>query len=247
MYKIILKAVSGSISHGLDTKDSDTDYSGIFLYPTKTMLRINKPKRMTFDTRHPGILKDEVIGSDFSFHEIEKFMSMASKCNPSILEILFSGVYERVTWEGKLLVDNKNIFLNKIAYFSYFQYAEGQAKKLAKYGYFPEVGRSDRRQEKHCRHMFRLLQQGDELLSTGNITVKVSNPKEIMELGKLPVTEAIQEFYKRVNELEAKYLVSKNPHVFNEKVVLPDVPDIELINKILYKIRMSNLVLESVK
>lgn len=156
-------------------------------------------------------------------------MQLAVKGNPTILEMLFLDGYLQLTKAGKMLVDNRHLFLSNVIYKSYGGYALSQARKLNARGGTYGSGRSNR-YEKHTRHCFRLLYQGKELLETGTLTVRVS-PKmreELFAIGKMSPDQIIDKFEKEFSEFD------------KIQSVLPDKPDMVAINKLLLKIRKGN-------
>lgn len=145
---IILEGICGSKAYGLDTETSDEDIKGIFVVPTPQVL---------------GILgysetKDHV-DPDWTYHVVSKFISLAMKANPTILELLFLTEYNILTEYGKLLVDNRSLFLSNTVKHSYGGYALSQARKLNIRGGTYGNGRN-KRFSKHSRHCLRLLYQG---------------------------------------------------------------------------------------
>ena len=218
---IILKAVCGSRAYGLDNEQSDTDYKGVFVTPTREILSINSPKD-TYDGK-------DADGNDFCYYEVQKFIKLALGCNPTILEILFLTGYSKLEPMSKMLVDNRHLFLSNIAREKYYGYAYSQMHKLVtRDGSFGN-GRNNR-YEKHARHCYRLLYQGKELLETGNLTVTVSPEvrEELFAVGKLPPNKLVDKFAEERTKFDAI------------KSVLPDKPDYEGVNKLLLKIRKGN-------
>ena len=212
MSKIILKAIVGSRAYGLDTPESDTDVMGIFVVPTKQILGIY------------GITETIVRHNpDETFHEVGKFVHLALKGNPTILELLFADQYLTLTEEGKLLIANRKSFLSNVIFKTYAGYALSQAHRLKK------RGDDFVRYSKHARHCFRLLQQGRELLETGELHLKVKNRDELFEIGKLPPDKLLKKFEKELKRFD------------QIKSVLPDKPDYDRINDVLLQIRMMNL------
>jgi predicted nucleotidyltransferase len=222
---IILEGLVGSRAYGLDTEHSDHDIKGVFVAPTQKILSLYKVKEaIDNNQRDRTINPDE---DDWAYYEIEKFLRMAMQCNPSVLELLYLDGYLTQTKFGKMLVDNRHLFLNNTARKSYTGYVFSQAMKLnaqgGKYG-----GGKNNRYEKHTRHLFRLLQQGRELLTTGTVTVRVTNRDELFAYGKLTPNEVINLFTEKIAEF--KGLDS----------VLPDKPNKAEINKLLLRIRKGN-------
>lgn len=215
--KIILEAIVGSTVYGLATEDSDIDILGVYVAPTRDILSIHKPQ----DT----IVKHD---PDIAYHEVEKYMRLAIKCNPTILELLFMDKYEKITDEGRLLIKIRHLFLNTAIYNSYGGYAIQQARKLNRRGHSFDSSTKNRT-EKHARHCYRLLLQGSQLLKECNLSVQVNNPKEIFAFGKLPVDEMVEKFETEYKKFRA---ISTS---------LPKEPNYALINDTLLKIRDMNV------
>lgn len=219
---IILEGITGSRAYGLDTADSDTDIKGIFVAQTADLLSLYNVKE-TYDTKDGA--KDE-NGNDFCYHEVGKFIKLAMGGNPTILELLFLDGYLELSKFGKMLVDNRHLFLSNTVRKSYYGYAYSQMHRLVtRDGEFGN-GKNNR-YEKHARHCYRLLYQGKELLETGKITVRV--PPEVREelfaVGKLSPNELVDKFTEEKEKFDTM------------ESVLPDQPDKEAINKILLRIR----------
>jgi predicted nucleotidyltransferase len=75
---ILLQAVTGSVAYGLETDASDIDRHGVFLIPTRRLLGIFPPE-LTLVTTAP----------DSTSHEVGKFVRLAAKANPTVLDLLF--------------------------------------------------------------------------------------------------------------------------------------------------------------
>jgi len=218
--KVILKALVGSHLYGLDHEDSDYDYHGIYVEPTSKILSLHKPE----DTR---VTKNP----DTTMHEVEKFMRLAAKGNPTILELLFCPEYEIYTEEAQWLHDYRDAFLSNAIRASFGGYAYQQAVKLQKreneglIGFNPAV---KKRYAKHARHCFRLLRQGKELMETGTLNPVLSNPEEYFAIGRLPVETLVHKFHDEYEIFKAT------------KSVLPEEPNWEQLDRILLQIRSMN-------
>lgn len=215
--KIILQAIGGSHAYGLDTESSDVDRYGVFVEPLSSVISL-KHFTESIVTNDP----------DVSLHEVGKFVRLAAQGNPTILDQLFMPEYEIMTWEGERLVKFRGLFLSKRIYKSYGGYAIDQVRRLNNRddGSFSSEHRN--RYEKHARHCFRLLQQGRQLLETGNLNVRVDNREELFEIGKLPPSDLMTRFeteFKKFDQIETK---------------LPDLPDYDKINDLLLAIRSVN-------
>jgi hypothetical protein len=133
---------------------------------------------------------------------------------------------------GKLLVDNRKIFLStKAVTNAYRGYALGQAKKLSNRQEEGLVGYDSalkNRFAKHTRHCFRLLLQCRQLLETGELNVRVTPEQRewLFKMGEQTPETVVDAFIAEDAKLED--IVS----------VLPDEPDWKAIDALLYKIRM---------
>jgi predicted nucleotidyltransferase len=168
---IILQAITGSVAYGLATEHSDIDRHGIYLAPTRQLLGISPPEQTIVTTR-----------PDSTFHEVGKFVLLATKANPTILEQLFLDRYEVLHPAGQLLIDHRHLFLSTRVRYSHGKYAMSQVRQLQARGdKFSSATRN--RTAKHARHCFRLLQQGRQLLETGTLSVRVDNREELFAIG----------------------------------------------------------------
>jgi len=212
--KIILSGVVGSQAYGMATPASDEDRLGIVLLPTHSLIGLDSPTE-TWSTTNP----------DLTLHELGKFMRLAAKANPTILDLLWLVDYDIAHPAGVRLVEQRSLFLSTEAVRRAFGgYALDQARALERRG---DSFSSDTRKRtaKHARHCFRLMRQGEELLRTGTMTLHVPNREELFALGELPVVEIIARFHEAYARFEAA------------PSILPDVPDRMAINALLLEIR----------
>lgn len=212
---ICLLGLDGSRAYGTNHEDSDYDYKGIYLGTTEQLISLNKPKPQY------EIKKDD-IGLDMIIYEIEKYIRLAMKGNLTILQLLYLDKYNIKTDIGDELVANRELFLGATHIRnSYAGYAMSQIMYLKR----NHVFRDSKKIEKHLFHCFRLFDQGQELLETGKITVKVKDPDKLLRISKMSEEEATKAFEIRDKEFRAC------------KTVLPDLSNDYLINKLLIKLR----------
>jgi predicted nucleotidyltransferase len=134
----ILLSLAGSKSYGTDHPLSDTDYKGILVPPRRYYL---SPFR-GFDqalfkgsgetgrlSEISGQVEADVEGCIFG---LQKFVKLASACNPNVVELLFVDEEHIVkqTEEGKELRKNRNIFLSQAACKTFTGYAMSQLKRI---------------------------------------------------------------------------------------------------------------------
>lgn len=164
----------GSQGYGLATPESDIDVRGIYVAPTKDLLGLKEV---------PQVLTATKI--DMQLYEIGKFMQLALKSSPNALEILWApDIY--LDNHGLVLRAQRQEFLSEpFVRRSYGGYASGQ---------FRLALNAPHRKEKAFRHMFRLYEQGLDLLTTGDMTYQVKDPDRIREMAKLPDDKVEAEF-----------------------------------------------------
>lgn len=162
----ILKVIVGSQAHGLATSESDYDYRGVFVMPTEKILSIGG---ITTETRW---MEGE---NDDTQWELGKFLTMATKSNPTVLECFLAptvslggGASERDARFGAELRELFPYVWNSVDVMNAFiGYGHNQRKKF--------FDLKDVRPHKYAVAYLRTLYQGWELLTTGTFTVKISD------------------------------------------------------------------------
>lgn len=119
MRKTILKTLVGSRSHGLHNEDSDFDFRGVSLEKTSSMMSLGYKN-------HPV---SWIEGKeDQTSYELGHFLQLATKSNPSILEVLVAPVEEK-TKEGEDLRALFPCLWNSVdVYNSFTGYSHNQQK-----------------------------------------------------------------------------------------------------------------------
>lgn len=118
--RIILLTIGGSHAYGLNNKDSDLDIRGVALHSKEELLGTSNFEQF---------LNQE---TDTVIYSISKFISLASQCNPNIIEILGcrDEDYLYISPLGQLLLDNKDLFISKKAAKSFSGYATSQLRRI---------------------------------------------------------------------------------------------------------------------
>lgn len=102
--RLILLALTGSHSYGLSLPSSDKDYKGIFIAPREYYLgtRNIEQKDKGWDEPGNGSFPQLDSNKDTVAYELRKYIMLASKCNPNILELLFENpkYYEFISPAG---------------------------------------------------------------------------------------------------------------------------------------------------
>lgn len=114
---IIFECIGGSRAYGLDTPTSDTDIRGVFVLP----------KSIYYSLDYIDQINDET--NDTVYYELQKFISLCSKNNPNILELL--NVSDDCVLQKNPIFDQIKLetFLSKQCEKSFANYAFTQIKK----------------------------------------------------------------------------------------------------------------------
>jgi hypothetical protein len=158
----IYSCVMGSRAFGLATDCSDTDRRGVFLAPAPLHWRFDKPPAHV-----QGPAEEQ-----FSW-ELERFLELALRANPNVLECLHSPLVERIDDTGRELLSLREAFLSREAHRTFVRYAIGQRKKLE-----ADVRTQGAPRWKHAMHLLRLLTSCRDLLRTGELVIDVGAERE---------------------------------------------------------------------
>jgi hypothetical protein len=118
---------------------------------------------------------------------VQKFLTLALKGNPTILECLYTPLVEMATPLAHELLTMRHIFLSRRIYGTYNGYVQSQFTKLAHY----HRTRGEIRW-KHGMHLTRLLLAGITALREGYVPVRVDTYREqllAIRHGRLPWDE----------------------------------------------------------
>ena len=117
---IILLGVGGSHAYGTNVEDSDLDIRGVATNRRESII-LGSRFEQSVDT-----------ATDTTIYAFEKLVSLLCNCNPNIIEIL--GLkpehYLYTSNFGRMLLDNRQIFLSKRAVHSFGGYANSQLRRL---------------------------------------------------------------------------------------------------------------------
>lgn len=159
---IIYRCITGSRAYGLDEEGSDTDRRGIYLPPADLHWSLyGIPEQL------------ENHATQESYWEVQKFITLALKANPNILECLYTPLVEFATPLAQDLLAQREIFLSQLVYQTYNGYVTSQFRKLnhhlENYGSI---------KWKHAMHLIRLLLAGITILQQGFVPVSASQHRE---------------------------------------------------------------------
>jgi hypothetical protein len=214
--RVIYRCVVGSRAFGLDDSESDTDRRGIYLPPAELHWSL-------FGI--PEQLENEATQE--AYWELQKFLTMALKANPNVLECLYTPLVETATPLAEELLAMREAFLSRMVYQTYNGYVMSQFKKL----------QTDRRLHgqvrwKHVMHLIRLLLAGITVLRDRYVPVRVEEHREqllAIKRGEFPWEEVDAWRIRLHREFDAAF----------EATSLPERPDYERANDFLIRARRS--------
>jgi hypothetical protein len=211
---IIYRCIVGSRAYGLDTDGSDTDVRGVYLAPAELQWSL-------FGA--PEQFEDNATQS--CYWELQKFLTMALKANPNILECLYSPMVEKITPLGTELIAARQGFLSQMIFQTFNGYAMSQFKKIEQ-----DIRNSGQIKWKHAMHLLRLLLTGAAALRTGVVPVRVETQRDrllAVKRGETSWTE-VDAWRKELHADFERALAETK---------LPERPDYEVANLFLIKAR----------
>jgi uncharacterized protein len=107
------------------------------------------------------------------YWEAQKFVIMALKSNPNVLECLYTPLVEDATPLARQLLEMRDKFLSRMVYQTYNGYVSSQFKKLQ-----ADLRNKGAVKWKHVMHLLRLLLAGVQTLQTGVVPVHVGNHRD---------------------------------------------------------------------
>jgi len=228
---VILRGYRGSVAHNTyedSVTNDDVDVIGVFIPPPDYLFGIKNVETIVREI--PEKTKDKEILWDIVYYSLPKFMRLVVKQNPSILSLLWleEEFYITKTKFGEELIKNRSRLLSKNCYDSYRGYAWSQFKRMTRYS----TGKMGAKRKmlvekfgydvKNASHLIRLLRQGIEVVSTGEIKVCRDDRELLLEIkkGKWPLKKVLDETRRLLEELDEAY----------EKTPLSSRLNVEYIN-----------------
>ena len=228
---VIYKVRMGSHAFGLADDGSDVDERGVFLTPAEWHWSLQPlPEQVEFKVSADGqvVHKDEPgTGTDVCWWELEKFLKLAIKANPNILEILHvpdPHMLHCDAW-GRRLRNLRDAFLSRYLFQTYSGYVLSQFRKMQK-----RHERGEPHRTKHAMHLIRLLHSGIAALRGEGILVDVGEHRAEL----LSIKRGDHSF----DEVHALAL-ELNRH-FQEayaETELPERPDVQRVDEFLIEAR----------
>src|SRR5437588_7295987 len=161
---IVYRCQVGSRAFGLATDDSDDDIQGIYLPPARLHWSLFKlPEQLEFNADD----RDEV------YWELEKFLKLALKANPNVLETLWTPLVLHADEVAQRLREMRQVFLTRYLYKTYSGYVLSQFRRMAS-----AYAKTGTYKAKHAMHLIRLLYSGIEALRSGQVRIDVGEHRE---------------------------------------------------------------------
>lgn len=211
---IIFQCVIGSRAYGLEDDQSDTDRRGFYLPPAHLHWSLyGVPAQL------------ECEETQEAYWEIQKFLILALKANPNVLECLYSPLIEKTTPIADELLKMRSMFLTQLVYQTYNGYVISQFKKMQ-----ADIRNQGQVKWKHVMHLIRLLISGISVLKNGFVPVPVDGYRDnllAIKRGEMPWKETEKWRLSLHSEFEKAFSATK----------LPERPDYEKANAFLVKAR----------
>ncbi len=219
--RVIYRCVIGSRAYGLDDDESDTDRRGIFLPPAELQWSLyGVPEQL------------ECQETQEQYWELQRFLVLALKANPNVLECLYSPLVETKTPLAEELLGMRSIFLSRLVYQTYNGYVMSQFKKMQ-----TDIRNQGQVKWKHVMHLIRLLISGIDVLRKGVVSVRVDEYRErllTIKRGEMTWEETEKWRLALHHEFDSALGATK----------LPERPDYERANSFLVRARRAALLEE---
>jgi hypothetical protein len=155
--RVIYRCVVGSQAYGLADAESDVDRRSIYLPTAELHWSLHGiPEQLENDATQEA------------YWELQKFLILALKANPNVLECLYTPLVEKATPLAEELLGMKSIFLSRMVYQTYNGYVLSQFKKMQ-----ADIRNKGQVKWKHVMHLIRLLLSGIGVLRECFVPVKV--------------------------------------------------------------------------
>ena len=216
--RVIFQCIIGSQAYGLADGESDIDRRGFYLPPADLHWSLyGVPEQLECHETQEG------------YWEIQKFLVLALKANPNVLECLYSPLVEKATPLAAELLGMRDIFLSRLVYQTYNGYVMSQFKKMQ-----ADIRDQGQVKWKHVMHLIRLLISGISVLREGFVPVRADEHREqllAIKRGEM-LWEKTEKWRLALHTEFDKAL---------EETKLPERPDYEKANDFLIKARRAAL------
>lgn len=232
----ILHGYRGSIAHGTFVPSSDP----LSIDDKDTMAVCVPPKDYYLGLSQFGSRgTQEIVRAEWDIvvYELTKTVHLLLKGNPNVLSLLWlpENLWIKTTAPGRMLLDSRHLFVGKHVHKAFTGYAAAQLQKMERGVYKGYMG--DKRRAlveqfgydtKNASHLIRLLRQGIEFLSTGELIVERPDAAQLLAIKR---GEWDLDTVKR--EAEALFGLSREALIRSS---LPVAPDYSAVNALCVQI-----------
>lgn len=211
---IIYRCVMGSKAYGLETEESDVDRRGVYLAPAELQWSLFGAPEQFEDNAAQAV-----------YWELQKFLIMALRANPNILECLYSPLVEKTTPLAEELLSMRERFLSQMIFQTFNGYALSQFKKIEQ-----DLRNQGEVRWKHAMHLLRLLITGAATLREKRVPVRLESHRDrllAIKTGLVPWRE-VDAWRRELHQDFERALT---------ETTLPERPDYESVNAFLLKAR----------
>jgi predicted nucleotidyltransferase len=207
------RCIVGSTAYGLNHEGSDVDRRGFYLPPADLEWSLaGVPDQLETDN-------EEV------YWELEKFIRLALKANPNVLECLYTPLVETCTPIGLDLIGMRSAFLSRYVHRTYNAYVLSQFKKLEQ-----DLRNQGQVRWKHVMHLIRLLLSGIGVLRDGFVPLNADQHRDqLMAIRRGDVAWDEVERWRLALHRELDQAL--------ESTLLPEHPDYQRANDFLIRAR----------
>ncbi|EIP98903.1 putative nucleotidyltransferase [Opitutaceae bacterium TAV1] len=215
---VIYRCTVGSRAYGLDTETSDTDLRGIYQAP---------PEMQWSLFGAPDQFEDNEAQT--CYWELQKFLVMALRANPNMLECLYSPLVDKTSVIGDRLLSIRECFLSRMIFQTFNGYALSQFKKLEQ-----DLRNQGEIRWKHAMHLLRLLLTGAATLRERRMPVRVENHRD-----RLLAVRHGEVSWGDINVWRGE--LHRDFEAALHQTRLPERPDYEKVNAFLVEARRSQI------
>jgi predicted nucleotidyltransferase len=235
---IMYETVTGSIAYGMSSDSSDYDVYGWCIPPKEDVFphlrgeifgfgkQIQRFEQFQQHGMHdPTALNNKGRTYDITIYSIVKYFQLCMENNPNMIDTLYTP-YECVlhsTQVGKLVRDNRDIFLHKGCFHRFTGYAHAQLHKMELKN--PEGKRVELIEKygfdvKYASHLVRLAYECEMILTEGTLDLRRHNEHlKRIRRGEVPKEEILRWFGEKELQLNALYASSKLQHKPDEQKI----------------------------
>jgi uncharacterized protein len=120
-----------------------------------------------------GVPEQLESDSEEVYWELGKFVRLALKANPNVLECLYTPLVEHCTPIARELIELRHIFLSQHVHRTYNSYVLSQFKKLEQ-----DLRNQHELRWKHVMHLIRLLLSGLTVLEEGLVPLRMDKYRD---------------------------------------------------------------------